>query len=196
MMYFNTGPTEWFGHHAVWAFDMRSALEGLRAPTLILSNTGDVSHEKTQRARKLRDDFSYHELEGGTVYIVYEEPQRWIAPVIDFASKVFARARDAPATVTEGLEGFTRPPSSSGKLAWLLRLRLLVPAIAAAMLPDSGDKLYNALGDIEHLALGGGSERSEAEHSALFEHAGLEAGRVIRQNEFAAAIEGVQRNRG
>ena len=85
-MFFSTGPTEWHGHHAVFNYDLASALKKISVPGLILSNTGDMSHEKTQRARQLRPDFAYEELEGGTVYIAYEEPERWSAPVIEFAA--------------------------------------------------------------------------------------------------------------
>ncbi len=88
MMFFTTGATEWFGHHAVFNYDLASALKAVDVPTLVLSNTGDMSHEKVSRALKLRPDFQYAELEGGTVYIVYEEPQRWSRPVLEFAAKV------------------------------------------------------------------------------------------------------------
>ena len=87
-MFFSTGATEWHGHHAVFNFDLKHALGQIDVPGLILSNTGDVSYEKTQRARKARPDFEYAELDGGTVYIVYEEPNRWSEPVIEFAQRV------------------------------------------------------------------------------------------------------------
>ncbi len=89
-MFFDTGPTEWHGHHAVFGFDLAGALKRVVAPVLIMSNTGDMSHEKTQRALELRPDFEYAELPGGTVYIVYEEPERWVPPVIDFALRQIA----------------------------------------------------------------------------------------------------------
>ncbi len=90
-MFFDTGPTEWHGHHAVFGFDLESALKKITAPVLVMSNTGDMSHEKTQRTLALRPDFEYTELDGGTVYIVYEEPERWAQPVLEFTQRVAAR---------------------------------------------------------------------------------------------------------
>lgn len=87
MMFFTTGAHEWFGHHAVFNYDLSSALKAVDVPTLVLSNTGDMSHEKTARTLELRPDFGYAELEGGTVYIVYEEPERWSKPLIAFADE-------------------------------------------------------------------------------------------------------------
>ena len=88
MMFFTTGATEWFGHHAVFNFDLTAALKAVDVPTLVISNTGDVSHEKVGRALELRPDFEYAELEGGTVYVVYEEPERWSPPLLTFAGQV------------------------------------------------------------------------------------------------------------
>ena len=88
MMFFTTGPTEYFGHHAVFNYDLGEALQAVDVPTLVISNTGDVSHDKVPRALELRPDFDYAELEGGTVYIVYEEPGRWSPLVVEFAGKV------------------------------------------------------------------------------------------------------------
>jgi pimeloyl-ACP methyl ester carboxylesterase len=87
MMFFTTGAHEWFGHHAVFNFDLAAALKKVDVPTLVISNTGDMTHEKVARTLELRPDFTYAELEGGTVYIVYEEPERWSAPLIEFAGK-------------------------------------------------------------------------------------------------------------
>ena len=86
MMFFTTGANEWFGHHAVFNYDLASALKKVDVPALVMSNTGDMSHEKVARTLELRPDFSYAELEGGTVYIVYEEPERWSKPLIEFAA--------------------------------------------------------------------------------------------------------------
>lgn len=89
MHFFNTGPTEWYGHHAVFKFDMAGALNAVKCPTLVMSNTGDMSHSKVPRTLEHRPDFGYVEIDGGTVYIAYEEPERWAAPVIEFARTLF-----------------------------------------------------------------------------------------------------------
>ena len=87
MMFFTTGAHEWFGHHAVFNYDLAGALKKIDVPALVISNTGDMSHEKVARTLALRPDFGYAELDGGTVYIAYEEPERWSKPLIEFAGK-------------------------------------------------------------------------------------------------------------
>ena len=51
---------------------------------LILTNTGDDIYYAAQRARTLRPDFAYIELEGGTHDIVEEQPDEWTRAVVEF----------------------------------------------------------------------------------------------------------------
>jgi pimeloyl-ACP methyl ester carboxylesterase len=53
-------------------------------PTLLLTNTGEDLYAATRRARALRPDFAYVELEGGTHDIVDEQPAAWAAAVSEF----------------------------------------------------------------------------------------------------------------
>ena len=78
------GEMEWYGHNAAFAHDISVPLKALTQPTLILTNTGDDIYYAAQRARELRPDFAYLELEGGTHDIVDEQPDDWTQAVADF----------------------------------------------------------------------------------------------------------------
>ena len=82
--FFTAGPKEYYGHTAVWNFDLAEPLARLTMPTLILSNTGDAIHHFAQRVLALRPDFQYEELAGGNHFILTEEPARWSEAVIPF----------------------------------------------------------------------------------------------------------------
>jgi pimeloyl-ACP methyl ester carboxylesterase len=79
------GKTEWYGHRAAFSFDMEAALRAVKAPTLVMSNTGDTIHAGAARARVMRPDFGYHEFAGGNSHMMYDDPQPWAAAVIAFA---------------------------------------------------------------------------------------------------------------
>jgi pimeloyl-ACP methyl ester carboxylesterase len=74
----------WYGHAASYSYDHAAAIGKLRHPTMILTNTGDEIYDAAQRARALRPDFSYTELEGGTVDIVDQQPAAWAEAVARF----------------------------------------------------------------------------------------------------------------
>jgi len=82
---FIAGDTAWYGHRAAFAHDATVAIEAIQQPTLILTNTGDDIYYTAARAQKLRPDFAYAELEGGTHDIVDEQPQAWSDIVAAFA---------------------------------------------------------------------------------------------------------------
>lgn len=71
-------------HHAAFIYDSVAALSRIALPTLILTNTGTFMYDHAQRARRLRPDFAYTELEGGTFYMCDEMPERWADAVISF----------------------------------------------------------------------------------------------------------------
>lgn len=74
----------WHGHHAAFQYRQELSLLKVQHPTLILSNTGDLIYDHAQRARALRPDFAYAELEGGGVDIVDQQPEAWSALVAGF----------------------------------------------------------------------------------------------------------------
>ncbi|MDJ0929077.1 MAG: alpha/beta hydrolase [Gammaproteobacteria bacterium] len=78
------GDTWWYGHHAAFQYDMAPDFTALKGPVLIFTNTGDDLYETTQKARALRPDFAYAEVEGGTHDIVDEQPDAWAHIVADF----------------------------------------------------------------------------------------------------------------
>ncbi len=76
--------TEWHGYIPVFTYDMESGLRALTVPTLLLTNTGEDLYRSTQHARETRPDMAYVEIEGGTHDIVDEQPEAWVAAVLDF----------------------------------------------------------------------------------------------------------------
>ncbi len=74
----------WWGHHAAFRYDHSAALKRLTHPTLILTNTGDDIYELAQRARTLRPEFAYVEIQGGTHDIVDQQPEAWCDAVVAF----------------------------------------------------------------------------------------------------------------
>jgi pimeloyl-ACP methyl ester carboxylesterase len=81
------GPLYWYGHSAAFLYDIRPRLMELQLPLLFLTNTGDMIHEHTLNAHKLRPDAELVVLEGGTIDIIDEQPREWSQAVIDFIRK-------------------------------------------------------------------------------------------------------------
>lgn len=74
----------WYGHHAAFQYDHAITLPRIEHPALILTNTGDSIYENALQARKLRPDFKFTEIEGGSWDIVDEHPVAWADAVSDF----------------------------------------------------------------------------------------------------------------
>lgn len=77
----------WWGHHVAYRYDHAAALKRLSHPTLILTNTGDDIYELAQRARALRPDFEYVELQGGSHDIIDQQPEAWSDAVVAYLRK-------------------------------------------------------------------------------------------------------------
>jgi len=78
------GESELDGFIAAFAYDVGITIGQISQPCLILTNTGDDIYYAVQRAKKLRPDFSYFELSGGTHDIVSEQPEAWAGVVAEF----------------------------------------------------------------------------------------------------------------
>ena len=63
---------------------MTNAIRAVSAPTLVVTNTGDILHFVAERLIKTRPDFLLAELEGGTSYIIRDTPEDWFGAIIDF----------------------------------------------------------------------------------------------------------------
>lgn len=50
----------------------------------MVTNTGDILHFVADRLVRLRPDFSIVEIEGGTSYVIRDEPETWFGAIIDF----------------------------------------------------------------------------------------------------------------
>jgi pimeloyl-ACP methyl ester carboxylesterase len=81
------GETLWYGHAASFAYDQLGRLASITVPTLILTNTGDLTYAFARRAAERRPDFAYRELEGGTHDIIDEQPEAFTAAVASFLGR-------------------------------------------------------------------------------------------------------------
>lgn len=82
----------WHGHHAAYTYRQQDVLPHIKQPTLILTNTGDMIYPHAQKARALRPDFAYAELEGSCVDIVDDQPEEWADAVAGFLKGLDAKA--------------------------------------------------------------------------------------------------------
>lgn len=78
---FLAGPNEWFGHHAVFRYDMAVALKELKVPMVVLSNPDDLLDFTLDRVRALRPDFTYRRLDGSSSNMAFDQPIEWIDAV-------------------------------------------------------------------------------------------------------------------
>ncbi len=78
----------WYGHHAAFQYDHGATLPLIKHPTLILTNTGDSIYENALQAQKLRPDFKFAVIEGGSWDVVDEHPVDWVKAVSDFIANV------------------------------------------------------------------------------------------------------------
>lgn len=78
---FLAGENEWFGHHAVFKYDMASNLAALKVPMVVLSNPDDLLDFTLERVRAVRPDFGYHRLEGRSSNMAFDEAGDWVEAV-------------------------------------------------------------------------------------------------------------------
>lgn len=81
---FLAGEDEWFCHHAAFSYDLETTILELKQPCLVITNTGDPLHYIIPRVQKLRTDFTYNEMEGGSVFIIRDNSKEWVDSFIDF----------------------------------------------------------------------------------------------------------------
>ena len=80
------GDNDWYGHNAVYTYDMAPALAALAIPVRVISNRGDMIHPFDKRVIEARPDFDYVEMtEAGTYQVIFDAPETWAALVADFA---------------------------------------------------------------------------------------------------------------
>lgn len=75
-----------YGHNAAFTYRHEPRMCALRQPTLLLTNTGDMTHPYALAARALRPDFAWAEIEGGGIDICDQEPQAWADAIADFVA--------------------------------------------------------------------------------------------------------------
>lgn len=78
----------WYGHHAAFVYRHDEPLSRITQPTLLLTNTGDMTHPYALAARQLRRDFAWSEIEGGGIDICDQAPTAWANAIADFLDNI------------------------------------------------------------------------------------------------------------
>ncbi|MEZ5500675.1 MAG: alpha/beta hydrolase [Steroidobacteraceae bacterium] len=76
------GPMEWYGHHAVFKYDMAGSLATLAGPVVVLSNSDDLLDFTFERVKALRPDFRFQRLVGQSSNMAFDEPDAWARAII------------------------------------------------------------------------------------------------------------------
>lgn len=71
-----TGPD--LGHYAAFYYRMKPDVLKVKAPTLLLSDTGDEVHPIDMEVAKLRPDFKYVEFSNGNFMEFMTQPKKWV----------------------------------------------------------------------------------------------------------------------
>lgn len=79
----HTGPG-WYGHYAAFAYDHTAALKKVKAPILLINNTGDQIYRESQRLLKIRPDVTYVELQGGAIDVVDQLSEPWGQAIVRY----------------------------------------------------------------------------------------------------------------
>ncbi len=79
----HSGPL-WYGHYAAFVYDHAAALQKVKAPILLINNTGDQIYVESQRLLKARPDVQYVELQGGAIDVVDQLPAQWAGAIIKY----------------------------------------------------------------------------------------------------------------
>lgn len=79
---FLSGEHEWYGHHAVFRYDMAGALPALRVPVIVLNNDLDLLAFAVPRVSALRPDFRILDLPSCSSNMAFDEPREWVDAVL------------------------------------------------------------------------------------------------------------------
>jgi pimeloyl-ACP methyl ester carboxylesterase len=79
---FIAGEHEWYGHHAVFKYDMAGALAALRVPVVVLNNDLDLLGYTVPRVRALRPDFTILDLPSRSSNMAFDEPKEWVEAIV------------------------------------------------------------------------------------------------------------------
>lgn len=75
----------WWGHWAAYQYDHQTALTKVKVPAMVITNTEDVIREMAVRAKALRPDFVFAEIQGGGgADAVDKTSEAWTNAIVDF----------------------------------------------------------------------------------------------------------------
>lgn len=72
-------------YRAIFSNDMSQDLMAIKAPTLVLSDGGDVLSDHDLRAVALRSEFNFQQFSNAGSFALMLQPQRWVETVCAFA---------------------------------------------------------------------------------------------------------------
>lgn len=79
---FIAGEHEWYGHHAVFKYDMAGGLAALKVPVVVLNNDLDLLGYTVPRVRALRPDFTVLDLPSRSSNMAFDEPREWVDAIL------------------------------------------------------------------------------------------------------------------
>lgn len=93
MSIYLAGDREWYGHHAVFQYDMQRTLRELQVPAVVISNERDLLHFTFKRVQELRPDFIYRDLISASSNMAFDEAAPWVEAVVSAVSACNPRKR-------------------------------------------------------------------------------------------------------
>jgi pimeloyl-ACP methyl ester carboxylesterase len=82
--FFLAGPKEYYGHDAIFRYDLTAVLKRLTLPVLIMTNPGDTLYQLAKDVMILRPDFVFWDIDWPGSQNVYDNPEPWSDAVADF----------------------------------------------------------------------------------------------------------------
>jgi pimeloyl-ACP methyl ester carboxylesterase len=81
MDFYMAKPHDEYAHNAVFKYDLPAGIKSLTEPVLLLTGTHDPLYGEVQKARKLRPDFAYAEIDWRGSEDVFDDPNAWAGAV-------------------------------------------------------------------------------------------------------------------
>jgi hypothetical protein len=81
--FFIAGPNGWYGHNAIFRYDLDGTLRTIKVPVLLVASPGDELYKAALRVKAMRPDFEFRELPH-TEGALPEDAAAWAIAVADY----------------------------------------------------------------------------------------------------------------
>jgi pimeloyl-ACP methyl ester carboxylesterase len=82
LQFFEASPSYLYGHHAIFKYDLLSALKRIKVPTALVNAKGGLQYKTALDIKQhIRPDFDYVELDWPGMMVSFDDPQPWAAAV-------------------------------------------------------------------------------------------------------------------